>query len=281
MNSSLVKTSCRGFPVSVVTTSAMPALPATKASRTRRRTRARAAKSSAAQRACTSRARATAVATASRSATGYSATRAPVAGLWISIVRRTSGSSTGLAPCAMGAPPRRHRRGSPRTGSTSCAEHRYLRCDGSRPLRKCRETRRREIVAVEQLPGRLARVVADVHDATPAGLHESPSRKRGRLCRPLDSPYSIPYSVAMKATVTSKGQITIPLAIRRKLKLDRGTVLEFDEGADHLKATKSVDVDRMRAVIGIARDKLAGKSVDGWMEELRGRVRLPRRRRRR
>ncbi len=85
----------------------------------------------------------------------------------------------------------------------------------------------------------------------------------------------------MKATVTSKGQITIPLAIRRKLKLDRGTVLEFDEGADHLKATKSVDVDRMRAVIGIARDKLAGKSVDGWMEELRGRVRLPRRRRRR
>ena len=76
----------------------------------------------------------------------------------------------------------------------------------------------------------------------------------------------------MKATVTSKGQITIPLAIRRKLKLHRGTVLEFDEGADHLKATKSVDVDRMRAVIGIARDKLAGKSVDGWMEELRGRV---------
>jgi len=137
------------------------------------------------------------------------------------------------------------------------------------------------VIADEQLPGRLARVVADVHDATPAGLHESPSRKRGRLCRPLDSPYSIPYSVAMKATVTSKGQITIPLAIRRKLKLDRGTVLEFDEGADHLKATKSVDVDRMRAVIGIARDKLAGKSVDGWMEELRGRVRLPRRRRRR
>lgn len=102
-----------------------------------------------------------------------------------------------------------------------------------------------------------------------------------RVCRPLDFPYSIPYSVGMKATVTSKGQITIPLAIRRKLKLDRGTVLEFDEGADHLKATKSVDVGRMRAVIGIARDKLAGKSVEGWMEELRGPVRLPRRRRRR
>lgn len=85
----------------------------------------------------------------------------------------------------------------------------------------------------------------------------------------------------MKATVTSKGQITIPLAIRRKLKLHRGTVLEFDEGADYLKATKSVDIGRMRAVIGIAREKLAGKSVEGWLEELRGPVRPPRRRHRR
>jgi bifunctional DNA-binding transcriptional regulator/antitoxin component of YhaV-PrlF toxin-antitoxin module len=79
----------------------------------------------------------------------------------------------------------------------------------------------------------------------------------------------------MKATVTSKGQITIPLAIRRKLKL------HFDEGADHLKATKAGDVARMRAVIGLARDKLASKSVEGWMQELRGAVRLPRRKRQR
>jgi methylaspartate ammonia-lyase len=35
--------------------------------------------------------------------------------------------------------------------------------------------------------------------------------------------------------------------------------LEFDESADHLKATKSVDVDRMRSVIGIARRELAAK----------------------
>jgi AbrB family looped-hinge helix DNA binding protein len=85
----------------------------------------------------------------------------------------------------------------------------------------------------------------------------------------------------MKATVTSKGQITIPLAIRRKLRLHQGTVLEFDEAADHLKATKSVDVDRMRAVIGIARRKLAGKTVERWIEELRGPVRLPRKKGRR
>ena len=84
----------------------------------------------------------------------------------------------------------------------------------------------------------------------------------------------------MKATVTSKGQITIPLPIRRKLRLHKGTVLEFDEGADHLKATRRVDADRMRAVIGIASKELAGRSVAEWMEELRGPVQLPRKRRR-
>ncbi len=85
----------------------------------------------------------------------------------------------------------------------------------------------------------------------------------------------------MKATVTSKGQITIPLAIRRKLELHKGTVLEFDERADHLKATKCVDVARMRSVIGIARDELAGKTVGEWMDELRGPVAEPAKKRRR
>jgi AbrB family looped-hinge helix DNA binding protein len=85
----------------------------------------------------------------------------------------------------------------------------------------------------------------------------------------------------MKATVTSKGQITIPLAIRRKLELHRGTVLEFDERADHLKATKCVDVARMRSVIGIAKHELAGKTVREWMDELRGPVDRPAKKRRR
>jgi AbrB family looped-hinge helix DNA binding protein len=85
----------------------------------------------------------------------------------------------------------------------------------------------------------------------------------------------------MKATVTSKGQITIPRAIRHKLELHQGTVLEFDERADHLKATKCVDVARMRSVIGIARDELAGKTVREWMDELRGPVDPPPDKRRR
>jgi len=85
----------------------------------------------------------------------------------------------------------------------------------------------------------------------------------------------------MKATVTSKGQITIPLPIRRKLKLHEGTVLEFDEDAECLKATKCVDADRMRSVIGIAKKELAAKSVAEWIDTLRGPADLPPKRRRR
>lgn len=85
----------------------------------------------------------------------------------------------------------------------------------------------------------------------------------------------------MRATVTSKGQITIPLPIRRKLKLHPGTVLEFDERADHLKAAKRVDPARMRSVVGIARKELAGKTTLEWLEELRGPVELPDRKSRR
>ena len=85
----------------------------------------------------------------------------------------------------------------------------------------------------------------------------------------------------MKATMTTKGQITIPQAIRKKLDLRPGTVLDFDERADHLKATKSVDPARMRSVVGIARSELAGKTSREWLDELRGPVELPHTRRRR
>jgi len=80
----------------------------------------------------------------------------------------------------------------------------------------------------------------------------------------------------MKSTVTSKGQITIPLAVRRKLKLEKGTVLDFDLSADYLKATKSGDRESMRRVIGIARDELRGKSAAELLEEVRGPVEIPR-----
>ncbi len=70
--------------------------------------------------------------------------------------------------------------------------------------------------------------------------------------------------------MTSRGPIPIPWAIRRTLRLDHGTVLEFDAGADHLKATKAAVRARMSAVIGIAEDDLAGKTVSEWTDVLAG-----------
>ena len=78
----------------------------------------------------------------------------------------------------------------------------------------------------------------------------------------------------MKATITSKGQITLPVAIRRRLGLEPGDVLEFDEEAPFLKASKPFDPERMRSAIGRGA-KRGNRSSKEWIEELRGPVELP------
>jgi AbrB family looped-hinge helix DNA binding protein len=49
------------------------------------------------------------------------------------------------------------------------------------------------------------------------------------------------YSSVMKATLTSKGQITIPVAIREKLGLKPGDQIDFDENATILVGRRVVD----------------------------------------
>jgi len=51
--------------------------------------------------------------------------------------------------------------------------------------------------------------------------------------------------LVMKATITSKGQVTIPVEVRRKLNLLPGQILEFDDAAPHLKATWVSDPGEM------------------------------------
>ncbi|MBA3832500.1 MAG: AbrB/MazE/SpoVT family DNA-binding domain-containing protein [Chthoniobacterales bacterium] len=75
----------------------------------------------------------------------------------------------------------------------------------------------------------------------------------------------------MTATITSKGQITIPAKIRRKLGLKAGVVLEFDEDASFLKARHVFDEKKARAALGCAKDALPGHTAESWLSATRGR----------
>jgi AbrB family looped-hinge helix DNA binding protein len=79
----------------------------------------------------------------------------------------------------------------------------------------------------------------------------------------------------MTATITSKGQITIPARIRKKLGLQTGSVLHFDENAPYLKARQLFDEKEARSVLGCAKSALPGQSSESWLSATRGRrVRL-------
>lgn len=90
----------------------------------------------------------------------------------------------------------------------------------------------------------------------------------------LTAPKEIPYLFAMRATITSKGQITIPVRIRRHLHLEPGDVLEFDESASCLLARPAFDEREMRQALGCARGTL-GMTTSQWLEETRGPVAHP------
>jgi AbrB family looped-hinge helix DNA binding protein len=88
----------------------------------------------------------------------------------------------------------------------------------------------------------------------------------------------------MKATITSKGQITIPVRIRRKLRLKVGDVLEFDEEATVLTARRVVDSGEWERGLEAIREKWGQGDPDHpWrrmdvaavMDELRGPVEVP------
>ena len=85
----------------------------------------------------------------------------------------------------------------------------------------------------------------------------------------------------MKATLTSKGQITIPWKIRQRLGLKPGQQLEFDETAPFLKAIKVVDQRAWEKIRGIGKKRLPAASIPDWLEETRGPVELPPQRRKR
>lgn len=70
----------------------------------------------------------------------------------------------------------------------------------------------------------------------------------------------------MNAVVSEKGQVTIPKALRERLGIRPGQVLEFGEERGRLVATKVQTRGRIDGVFGMLSD---GTSTDDLVAELR------------
>jgi len=75
-----------------------------------------------------------------------------------------------------------------------------------------------------------------------------------------------------QAKVTSKGQITIPREIRRRLGVRTGDRLEFEEDRDGVRVTavrKESPFEKYRGIgtPGIGKGR---KGIQKWLKELRG-----------
>jgi antitoxin PrlF len=77
------------------------------------------------------------------------------------------------------------------------------------------------------------------------------------------------YYFGMKSIVSEKGQVTIPKALRNKLGLRAGTVLEFQAMEGKLIGVKTEAADPLRKWLGKGRMPY-GLGVDAYLERVRG-----------
>ena len=71
----------------------------------------------------------------------------------------------------------------------------------------------------------------------------------------------------MQAKVAERGQVTIPKALRKRLGIAPGTVLEFEEENGRLVAVKAERVDELEAIYGRFG---SGRNADDIIADLRG-----------
>jgi AbrB family looped-hinge helix DNA binding protein len=74
------------------------------------------------------------------------------------------------------------------------------------------------------------------------------------------------------ATMTSKGQVTLPAELRRELRLKPGDKVAFErqpDGRVYIDAGMGTLAD-LRGLIQLDR-RVSDEEIDGWIEEARGR----------
>jgi antitoxin PrlF len=98
--------------------------------------------------------------------------------------------------------------------------------------------------------------------------HGTPNAREIAACSKLDTESRNSYSPGMKAIVSEKGQVTIPKALRTRLGIRPGAVLDFDAEGGRLVAHKTPTADAMDAAWGILE---LSESVDGFVDRARGR----------
>ncbi len=83
----------------------------------------------------------------------------------------------------------------------------------------------------------------------------------------------------MGTLVTTKGQVTIPKKLRDRYGIQPGVLVDFvaDSEGIHLRKVARKETE---SVLGCLRRELAGKNVSTLLDELRGEVDLPAKRRR-
>jgi AbrB family looped-hinge helix DNA binding protein len=74
----------------------------------------------------------------------------------------------------------------------------------------------------------------------------------------------------MKTTVSERGQITLPKAIRTKLGIRPGTIIEFELVQGKIIGTKKEPEDALRTWRGKGRLPEGISDVDTYLNEVRG-----------
>lgn len=83
----------------------------------------------------------------------------------------------------------------------------------------------------------------------------------------------------MGTLVTTKGQVTIPKKLRDRYGIRPGIRIDFFADADGIHLRKA-EKKEARMVLGCLRGELAGRKVPDLLDDLRGKVELPLKRRR-